>query len=284
MENEIDKPERWEDAAGWERYYASLAATDAPEADGYSPGSIARAPLAGLIHELRSSAWTSIWFPGCGLSPVPKVMAAFGLNVHATDVSKTAVRFQQGDGGQQEVERLKRQVVESGESVAEHPGRFTAVVHDFREPYLVAAFDLVINERAFQGFERPSMDRIAASHYAALRPGRRAIFDTINVQGDQRDEFEEALVGAGFYIPLFEANRRMRRELAATGIPHLFILGRPVIPLTGLYRDEVKRQEDTEVLRRIFDENRSRFENEYAEEQQRVGADAKTATVIYSTG
>jgi hypothetical protein len=111
------------------------------------------------------------------------------------------------------------------------------------------------------------------------------VFDTINVQGDRRDELEACLVAAGFHVPLYEANRRLRRALAATGIPHVFVLGRPVVPRTGPYEaDEAKWRADMAALRGIFAGHEGRLESEYQAEQRRVGPDAKVATVIYSTG
>src|SRR5205085_314263 len=115
-----------------------------------------------------------------------------------------------------------------------------------------------------------SMDQVAASHFTALRPGGDAIFDTINVQGERRDELEGALVAAGFYVPLFDFNRRLRRELAETGIPHVFILGRPMIVRTGPYLDDAKRAGDTAILRRIAAEYDARLEAEYEEERRQV--------------
>jgi SAM-dependent methyltransferase len=279
----VEMPQDWDDAAGWERYYSGHSGDRAAESR-RNHGSVGVRQVAGLIAELRSNGRTAVWFPGCGLSPLPRTVATFGFAVSATDVSESAVRFQQGPDGNEEVQRLVRQVVELGQSLPADPGTFSAAVLDFRNSHFNASFDLVINQRAFQGFPRPSMEKVAASHCIALKPGGRAIFDTINVQGERRDELEECLVEAGFYVPFYEANRRLRRELAATGIPHVFILGRPMIVRTGAYMDDAKRQADTDVLRRIFSEHESRLEAQYTKEQERVTADTKIAFVIYSTG
>ena len=284
MNREVAMPDDGDDADGWERYYAAPSSFPSARDQRRETGSLGPEPLAALIGDLRMRGRQGVWFPGCGLSSVPRVMAAFGFNVHATDLSVSAVRSQQGQDGDRDVERLTQAVVAQGQSLAAEPGEFTVAVHDFRTPYREAAFDLVVNQRAFQGLPRPSMERAAASHTAAVRPGGLAIFDTMNVQGERRDELEGCLVAAGFHVPLFEANRRLRRALAATGIPHVFILGRPMIPAVGPYTDMAKRQADTAVLRDIFTEHQERWPAEYQAERERAGADAKVASVIYSTG
>ena len=143
----------------------------------------------------------------------------------------------------------------------------------------------MLNQRAFQGFSGPSTERAAASQFAALRPGGEAVFDTINVQGERRDELEACLVAAGFHVSLYEANRRLRRALEATGVPHVFVLGRPMVPRTRPYEaDEDKWRAGMSILRGIYAAYEERLEAEYQAEQRRVGPDTKVATVIYSTG
>jgi SAM-dependent methyltransferase len=285
MSRTVETPTDWDDADAWERYYAAPSSFPSARDQWRETGSIGPEPLAALVGDLRTRGRQGVWFPGCGLSPLPRAMAAFGFHAHATDWSATAVQSQRGQDGDRDVNRLVQKVVELGQPLGDAPGEFVAAVHDFRTPYLDAAFDLIVNQRAYQGLPRPSMERAAASHAASLRPGGLAIFDTMNVQGDRRDELEGCLVAAGFHVPLFEANRRLRRALAATNIPHVFILGRPMIPAVGPYAaDMAKRQADTAVLRGIFTEHEERWPAEYQAERERAGADAKVATVIYSTG
>jgi hypothetical protein len=117
-------------------------------------------------------------------------------------------------------------------------------------------------------------------HAAALREGRCAYFDTMNVQGERRDNLEQALAAGGFEVPHLELNRWYRRQLRETGIPHVFILGQPVIPCTGEYTyEDAKRERDTALLREITDEYRRR-----AAEAPPIAPEARVALVIYSTG
>jgi hypothetical protein len=53
------------------------------------------------------------------------------------------------------------------------PGSLTAEVHDFTRPYPESYFDLAINVKAIQGFNRDSMRQIAKVHYDTLKPSRR---------------------------------------------------------------------------------------------------------------
>ena len=107
----------------------------------------------------------------------------------------------------------------------------------------------------------------------------------MNVQGERRDQLEQALEDGGFVVPLLPLNRWYRRALHETGIPHMFVLGQPMIPRTGEYADSgPKRDRDMARLREITAEYRGRLQAEQEAEQQRIGPDAKVAQIIYSTG
>jgi hypothetical protein len=164
-------------------------------------------------------------------------------------------------------------------------GSLTAEVHDFREDYRKDAFDLILNVKAFQGFPPDDMRRIAQVHAQALKPGRQAYFDTMNVQGERRDELEQALEEGGFVVPFSTLNCWYRRTLRGTGIPHLFILGRPMVPRKGEYAaDQARWERDMARLGEVAKEYQSRLQAEQEGEEARVGPEAKVATVIYSTG
>ena len=119
-----------------------------------------------------------------------------------------------------------------------------------------------------------------------MKPNRQAIFDTINVQGERREIFEECLVTAGFLIPFYELNCRYRKELNETGLPYVFVLGNPIIPWHGEYADnDEKRERDMDILRKITHEFREKQQAGLASETEKLNQPgAKAATVIYSTG
>jgi SAM-dependent methyltransferase len=272
-------PQDWNDHAGWDSYFRDRLGQEVV----WGPweraaGSIPVEELPRIAADMKSAGWTSVWVPGCGLSPLPKLLAWLGLTVVATDVSPAAVAFQQSDRN-----NIDHFTAHWGPQV--EGGSLVAEVHDFREDFRPNAFDLVHNVKAFQGFPAEDMRRIARVHARALKPGRRAYFDTMNVQGERRDELEQALEEGGFVVPFAELNRWYRRALNETGIPHAFILGRPMIPRTGEYADDQPRWErDMARLREVTVEYQARAKNEQEKEQARIGPDAKVAIVIYSTG
>ena len=82
------------------------------------------------------------------------------------------------------------------------------------------------------------MRQTAAVLYEALKPGVHAIFDTQNVQGEHRNQIEDSLLDAGFYIPFSKSERWYREQLNSTGVLYVIVLGRPVIPQWGQYGDD----------------------------------------------
>jgi hypothetical protein len=275
-------PADWADQAGWETYYAALY-PDGPfrSVRGWAEevAAMIGGHLAGLMKHLLEQKQTRVWFAGCGLEPLPKVFAQFGLSVCATDVAPTAVRFQQS--ADNDVTKLTERYATFGLTPAQ--GAFNCSVHDFREPCPDGPFDLVMNFKSLQGFSGETLKRIAEAHFHSLKPGRSAYFDTMNVQGERRDVLEQALADAGFHVPLHKSNTWLRRSLRETAIPHVFILGKPMIPRHGEYAfDEEKVKRDQARLMAIFAEYQQRAQAEH--QGTKVSPEAKTAVVIYNTG
>jgi hypothetical protein len=271
-------PKNWNDHAGWERYYQHQIARPKRDLWDDKIGSIPIEQLPRIAEDMKSQGWRSVWVPGCGLSPLPKLLAHLGLTVVATDVSAVAIDFQRDEAN--DFGHLKNNLGPEDSS-----GSLVAEVHDFRTNYHHEVFDLIINVKAFQAFPVPDMVRIARVHAQSLRKGRYAYFDTMNVQGVRRDQLEQALEDGGFVVPLLKLNRWYRKALRDTGIPHVFILGRPMVPRMGEYADGGPRwEQDMARLREISSEYQSRLQTEQESEQARIGPDAKVARVIYSTG
>jgi hypothetical protein len=271
---ELSMPVNWSDHSAWNLYYSWQISNKVNRDAEAGTGSFPIDRLPALANDLKSRGWRKVWIPGCGLSPLGKYLAHLGLSVVVTDVSPVAVEFQSATSGQNAslVSKL---------GMADSEGSLIAEVHDFRQEFQRAKFDLIINVRAFQGFEVAEMVQIARSHATALAQGRYAYFDTINVQGESRDQLEKALEDGGFWVPFRLLDSWYRRELRETGIPHVFILGQPMIPQTGVYAGGgAKWETDCERLRAISAEHRSRSEAE----QSSWSPDAKVAQLIYSTG
>jgi hypothetical protein len=277
-------PRNWDDHRGWERHFAGLVRSDAGTGEtGW--GGLSRALRFGPF--LASNGLRRIWMAGCGLDSSSRVYAALGFDVSATDIAPSAVK------AQQRLADLSRDaVLARAESSVEHllplmegagEGRFSAFIRDFRTPFPEGPVDAVLNIKAFQALPPASTEAAASSHFQALRPGGQALFDTQNVQGERRDRLEDTLIRAGFHIPGNGAERWYRKVLAETGIEHVFVLGRPMVPMRGISSTE--RQERQELLWAFTPEYRERCRAEQEELDARLQRGPVTvARVIYNTG
>ncbi len=276
--HKVEMPEDWNDHVGWDKYYEFQLAR--PKRDPWedSVGSISVEELPGVAESLKARGWRTVWIPGCGLSPLAHLLAHLGMEVFATDASATAIQFQR-----QRADTFRSLMDGLGPLDAE--GSFVAEVHDFRTEFRREAFDLIFNVKAIQAFPLSDVALIARVHALALRKDRIAYFDTINVQGERRDQLEQALEDGGFVVPLFKLNRWYRAALQETGIPHAFVLGQPMIPRVGEYANaEPKWKQDMAKLREISAEYHARLEPAQEAERLRIGPDTKVAQMIYSTG
>ena len=286
MSDAIEMPDDWDDHAGWETYFAALPSDDFWYKDATtSPGSFSLDRLGSLFDDFLSREWNTVWFPGCGFSPLPRVFASFGFTAYATDIAPSAIEYQRHNDSN--VQPLLAGV--TVDSTRERSGSLVAEIHDFRTSYGDENVDAIFNIKAIQGLPATSMSSACRSHFAALRPGGVAFFDTMNVQGERCDQLEDALADAGFYVPIRDLNKWYRQALADTGIPHMFVLGAPMIPQRDDYPYPHKRgspeyNRDVQILRDLTADYRSRMQPEYEKEQQTVDDTTKHAQVIYSTG
>ena len=81
---EVPMPEDWNNRAAWDEYYESRLAQ--PERDPWDDetGSIRVEQLPELAEDLKLRGWREVWVPGCGLSPLARLLAHLGLQVFAT--------------------------------------------------------------------------------------------------------------------------------------------------------------------------------------------------------
>ncbi|MBX7171843.1 MAG: class I SAM-dependent methyltransferase [Pyrinomonadaceae bacterium] len=276
-----EMPKDWNNHKGWENYYASLYPNGDFADKCFWTGSISLDRVESLAKELNQNNRKTIWISGCGISLLPKALAQRGLKVYATDISPSAIAFQ--NSKEKRIQDLldKQILLEINDS-----GSLISEIQDFRSPYKDNFFDLIINTKSFQGFDKPTMASVAKTHFDSLKPSCNAIFDTMNVQGENRENFEESLVSAGFLIPFYELNCWYRKKLNETGIPYVFVLGNPFIPRFGFYADnEELVEKDTKVLREIAAEFHQKQQESIEQEREKLQSPkAKIATIIYSTG
>lgn len=279
-ETKIEKPKDWNDQDGWEKFFASLFPNGNFADECLWIGSISLNDIEKTAKELADSKVENIWFAGCGISLLPRALSQRGFEVFATDISRTAISFQ--NSKDRKIQDLINQKVRADISES---GSLRAEIHDFRRRYKENYFDLIINTKAFQGFDHETMSEIAQTHFDALKPSRQAIFDTVNVQGERREMLEETLVRAGFLIPFYDLNRWYRSKLNKTDLPYVFVLGNPIIPAHGIYMDGERRESDMQVLRAITSEFREKQQAELESEREKLShPEAKIASIIYSTG
>ena len=263
---EVEKPDDWNNHEEWEKHFASLYPNGKFAEECFWIGSISLDSIESVANNLKENKVEKIWFAGCGISLLPKALSQRGFEVYATDISPTAIAFQNSDD-----ERIQNLIDEKVKLEIDKSGSLKAEIQDFRQAYKNEFFDLIINTRALQGFDKDTMAKVAQIHFDALKPSYQAIFDTVNVQGERRELFEQSLVNAGFLIPFYELNRWYRNKLNETKLPYVFVLGNPIIPWHGIYADDKdKREQDMEILREITNEFREKQQAEIESEQIKI--------------
>ena len=273
-------PQDWTDVDAWDRYLRAQARAAAPRADDIL--SLRFAPMV-----LREGG--RLWVPGCGVDRGPALYAALGCRVTVTDVSPFAIGWQAALAAQPGA-RIARgwKAFTDANQLVPAPGSFDALRQDFTRELPDGEFDVVINCRAFSQLAPDVQRRAARSFARALRPAGHLIVDTLNVQGDERTVLEASLLDAGFFIPGQEAERWYREQLAATGIVHAMVLGRPMIPRGDQYPpDEFAAcaRRDQAILASFRAAYEARVDAAVPEAQRRL-ADGVTriAHVLYATG
>jgi hypothetical protein len=285
-------PENWDDRAQWDVYFDAYRNEKL-----YLDPMIIDNNLLGtrFIPNLAHHGYTKVWIPGCGASVLPTLLASFGFEVWASDVSRVAVEIQQdmqslGIPFPELVDRVKSQFKpESLPAYSISPGNLHIVQHDLQTDFTEDGFDSILNIRAFQGLPPDTMMKAASTHWKALAKGKPAIFDTMNVQGERRTLIEHCLTTAGFFVPGRAADEWYRSVLNDTGIAYIMILGQP-FPRRDSQRHkgktgEKKYQADLELLRSFEDEYSRRLTEEMAETERKLtDGVTKPAHIVYSTG
>jgi hypothetical protein len=168
----LDKPrmpDDWDDHAGSETYYRTLPSDDFwYKAALTDPGSFSFDRLGSLIDEFREKNWMTLWFPGCGYSPLPRAFALFGFRVFATDIAPAPVEYQT-DNTTLVQARLSSVNPKGGTGAP--PRALESRIHDFRTPFGHEVVDAIFNVKSFQGLPAGSMAKAAHTHFTALRPG-----------------------------------------------------------------------------------------------------------------
>ncbi len=274
-------PEDWTNRDSWNLFYEELLGLSVyVRAFWYfnlgTPTSHVNS-LSSFVQQILAEGVRSVWIPGCGVNPLGYFLAKHGLDVVATDVSPAAVEYQLSRP--REFEYIAAQY-----GLTDLLGTFTVEVHDFYDNFQDESFDLIINVKAIQGFPTADIERIARVHARALRPGRYAFFDTMNVQGERRDNLERVLANAGFFIPHAALNRWYRSELRSTGIPHSLRGNRPMPDPEEYEYQSPRYLAALAQLTGIETQFKSQLEAAAKLDAERIGPETKVARINYSTG
>lgn len=285
-------PHNWDDHAQWDVYFEAYRREKM-----YLDPMIVDGDMVGtrFVPAFTRAGWRKIWVPGCGASLLPSLLTAFGFEVWASDVSKVAVQIQgemqqSGIPSPEIINKAKGKFKpEELPTAADSVGTLHIIQHDLRTPFVETDFDCILNIRAFQGLPSDTMAEAAKIHWNALAPAQYAFFDTMNVQGEQRNQIEKCLADAGFYVPRHAADEWYRKALDETGIPFVMILGNP-FPYRGDERYNGENGDDNFQVDRIklrsFGEEYMRRRTEEAAQNEHLFTDGNTkiAHIIYNTG
>lgn len=204
----VAKPRDCNDPTAWEFYYASRIRDGFqhrnPRCRSTSPVSLSEIgeifdsvfsmpfSVLEMVADWKSRGWTSVWVPGCGLSPLPKLFAHLGLAVTATDISEAALGFQQSALNDLSV---FSDVWEAGLG----DGCLLCELHDLRTAYREEAFDAIIHVQAFQGFPESERCLVVGSHFRSLKAGRYGYFYTLNTWNTMK-AIAHVLADTGFIV------------------------------------------------------------------------------------
>ena len=111
--------------------------------------------------------------------------------------------------------------------------------------------------------------------------GKTVYFDTMNVDGAPRIQFEELLLMVGFHVPLVALNRWYHTALKETGLAYVFVMGRPML---WQVEGEEENKRGSAQLRALTKEYEARAQVERKKERMQLDIDDKIAHIIYATG
>jgi SAM-dependent methyltransferase len=213
-----EMPDDWDDHAGWDKYYTAYR-----EAGQHLDRFELNHPLYEALHffkHLDRERIKKVWFPGCGTTLGPRVYAALGFQVWASDVSPVAISIQE-ELRQRPLVELLDDHHKSFAEPANPPGELHFVTHDYRQPFVEGDFDLIVNIKAVQRMQEPGLSQALKVHYDALRPGGYAIFSTMNMY-KLSEAMEKTMVACGFVTDWIRENLAQANTAGTTKTAMLF--------------------------------------------------------------
>ncbi len=292
MFEKLQTPDNLDDHVAWEQYYQAYLSSINHTVESDNWDKIKNWQTLSYLGVALHSKERKVWFPGCGLDITPFIYSHAGCRVFGTDISAYLINFL-NELATENIEALIENHEAFAKELKDHGFEFEHLkprflTHDFRESFAEGKFDLIVNKKSFQLLPQESLKKASKTFFEATTVGGKAIFITLNVQGERRSIIEDHLIEAGYYIPGNKTERWYRNVLDATGILYAMVLGRAVVPQWGQYDDkggEEQATKDKEILRAYDKEYLDRKKTEQQEDEC-VLHDGKTklAYVIYNTG
>lgn len=276
----------WNDLEGWNRYYRSYPAAGTPKIGQAEVGVLAE--FCNQLPDLHSQGVRRIWFPGCGVSVMPGILAACGFEVWASDASQEAIALLQSWPSVDVwvPPMLARFAPRLHAQSPYRPGTLHLSLHDFRTPFApngdAGILDRIFNVQAFHGLAADDMDAAARVHWEALKPDGIAYFHTWKLERAVREQMESSLGRTGFVLPYCAEEAWLRAALDAEGIDYVFRGGEPKIHSLESW-EERERQE--QILARLLREYGALIEKKEAKTGE-IPAEkvSKIARIVNSTG
>lgn len=186
------RPRDWADDEGWDRHFGYYAGNN-----WLSCYDIWRGLSLNFGVQCQAEGRRRIWIAGCGLSSAPVLLAALGLDVWASDISRLAIHLQREALGSERTRRfVDASLGERELTRAAVPGALHLLRHDFRGPWTEGPCDAIYNTAAIQGLPAADMRAAARVFHAALRPGGLAYVRLVGAAAIA--EVEAAFAEAGF--------------------------------------------------------------------------------------
>ncbi|MEP0265484.1 class I SAM-dependent methyltransferase [Dokdonia sp.] len=252
---------------------------------------IANYEIEDSLRYFSAVANRKVWVSGCGLELSPWLFSYLNCEVLATDISKTAIKFQSELLKKNPFKLLNQLQPVLDEIDIEYQTKFIEPqikVADFRNESPNELFDVVLNNNAIQGLSNSDIEKAAKVFFNATEKGGIMISSTMNVQGEKRTEIENAYVRSGYFIANLEAEQWYRKKLEDTGILYVMILGNPMVPQWDQYQNKggkEQEEKDKEILRSFRTEYQERLQVNYEKDKETYRPEIdKLAYIIYNTG
>ncbi|OQY55606.1 MAG: hypothetical protein B6247_07115 [Candidatus Parabeggiatoa sp. nov. 2] len=201
MFEKLQTPDNLDDHVAWEQYYQAYLSSINHSVESDNWDKIKNWQTLSYLGVALHSKERKVWFPGCGLDITPFIYSHAGCRVFGTDISAYLSNFL-NELATENIEALIENHEAFAKELKDHGFEFEHLkprflTHDFRESFAEGKFDLIVNKKSFQLLPQESLKKASKTFFEATTVGGKAIFITLNVQGERRSIIEDHLIEAG---------------------------------------------------------------------------------------